>query len=135
MANENVALDSPFHIDGAGQVAVLTDVQSQLALRVRSIIGTAPGERVMRPTYGSGAGNFLFDIDDAAHAARIVGAVTDALNAWEPAIVVENVGLSAIDPQNGALELSVSYRLASTGEVQTTTVTVAATATYGWPAT
>lgn len=130
-----VALDSPFHIDGSGRIASLTDIQSQMVVRVRSIIGTSPGERVMRPGYGSGAGNYLFDVNDSVKAAQLVAAVTDALNNWEPAITVEDVGLNALDPQSGSVEFIVTYRLASTGEVQSAAVTVGATATYGWPTT
>jgi phage baseplate assembly protein W len=129
----SVVLDMPFHVDGAGQIAVLTDVQSQMALRVRSVIGTSPGERVMRPTYGAGAANYLFEVDDLAHAVQLQTAVADALAAWEPAIVVEDVSPTDLDPENGILTLRVSYRLAATGEIQRAVITVASTATYGWP--
>lgn len=130
---QSVALDLPFHIDGTGRVAITRDLTRQIALRVRSVIGTGPGERVMRPTYGAGAARYVFDVDDPATAAMLTVGVKDALTAWEPAIIVDDVSLVDDDPTDGTLTLAITYRLVATGEQQTAVVAVSSTASYGWP--
>lgn len=48
-----IALSYPFRLDDYGNIAVTTSSLAIWADRVRSVIGTIVGERVMRPTFGS----------------------------------------------------------------------------------
>jgi Bacteriophage baseplate protein W len=134
MINANsTMLDLPFRIDGTGKVMATPDLTRQMAIRVRSIVGTSPGERVMRPNYGSGAANFVFDVDDELRASMLAVAVQDAINIWEPAVEVENIQIEPADYGDSRIELHITYRLVTTGEVQIAVIAVGATATYGWP--
>lgn len=47
------ALSYPFRLDDYGNIAVTSDETSIWADRVRSVIGTVIGERVMRPDFGT----------------------------------------------------------------------------------
>ena len=127
------ALDLPFRIDGTGRIGSTRELTRQLALRLRSIIGTTPGERVMRPSYGCGAANYVFDVDDPLGASTLTTTVQDAIDTWEPAVEVEDVQILSSDPMDSRVELLIIYRLRSTGERQTANVAVTPTATYGWP--
>lgn len=48
-----IALSYPFRLDDYGNIATTADSNKIWADRVRSVIGTVIGERVMRPTFGS----------------------------------------------------------------------------------
>lgn len=48
-----MSLSYPFRLDDYGNIATTTDSTKIWADRVRSVIGTVLGERVMRPEFGS----------------------------------------------------------------------------------
>jgi len=130
---QSIALDAPFRIDGTGRITVTRSLARQIAIRLESIIGTNPGERVMRPAYGAGAGIYVFDSNDELQAASLAGRIEDQINALEPTVVVERVEVAQIERMAGMLRLAVTYRLRSTGEVETAVVAISPTSTYGWP--
>lgn len=133
MIRSTIMLENPFTIDGTGKVAVTSDRGRQMALRVRSVLATRPGERVMRPTYGAGVTNYIFDVDDPMQASILMTAVEQALQVWEPEIVVDSVTVDPGDMADGIIALQVSYSLRSTGELETAVISISSTATYGWP--
>src|SRR3954469_23494261 len=55
------------------------------------ILGTNPGERVMRPTFGAGLDRFVFEPVNPTTIARLRRTVREALIAWEPRIDLEQV--------------------------------------------
>lgn len=55
------------------------------------ILGTALGERAMRPDFGCAVHDLLFDPADATLAGKIEFYVTNALKRWEPRIIVKKV--------------------------------------------
>jgi phage baseplate assembly protein W len=129
----SAALDIPFRPDGAGKIMATYDLTREIALRLRSIIGTNPGERVMRPNYGSGAGLAVFEANDNLHAAMLVNAIKTGIQQWEPAVTVDNVSIDQIDLAAGVLKIRVEYHLVTTGEVKVAVISVTPTATAGWP--
>lgn len=130
---QSVALDAPFRVDGTGRIAVTRSLQREIALRLESIIGTSPGERVMRPAYGAGAGLYLFDSNDELAASSLASRIQDQINAMEPAVSVDNVSIEQMERLSGLMRMRVDYHLRSTGEVQTAVIAVSPTSTYGWP--
>lgn len=50
----------PFRFDGFGKVATTTDMSRIWADRVRAVISTYPGERLMRSSYGTALPEDLF---------------------------------------------------------------------------
>lgn len=130
---QSAALDLPFRPDGTGRIMATWDLSRQIALHLRSIIGTNPGERVMRPSYGSGAGLMVFDINDDLRASMLSSAVKDAIQVLEPAVAVDDVKVEQIDRVMGRLQFRITYHLRATGEAQVAIVSVSPTTTSGWP--
>lgn len=58
---------------------------------IQQLILTAGGERVMRPEFGSGAYNFVFETNDDILVARIQDAVSTAIAKFEPRVIVQNI--------------------------------------------
>ncbi|WBB95249.1 MULTISPECIES: GPW/gp25 family protein [unclassified Solwaraspora] len=78
------------------------------------ILGTAPGERVMRPDFGCGIHDLVFDVNDVGTAGRISRSVREALARWEPRIDVLDV-YAAPDPDDRRrLLIEINYQVRST---------------------
>jgi len=80
------------------------------------ILGTAKGERVMRPDFGCGIYDLVFDINSAATAGRVSQAVRDALLAFEPRIDVVNVDVRP-DGRGEIMLISIDYEVRATNNV------------------
>ena|SRR4028119_585363 len=78
------------------------------------ILGTARGERVMRPDFGCGIHDLVFATNSATTLGRVIREVHDALVRWEPRVEVMNVD-AAPDPALPArLLIRVDYRVRTT---------------------
>lgn len=78
------------------------------------ILGTAKGERVMRPDFGCGIHDFVFAAVNMATLTMIETSVMDALIEWEPRIEVLNVDVSTEQITVGKLLISIEYRIRET---------------------
>ena len=81
------------------------------------ILGTQPGERVMRPTFGCNLRSLAFAPNDAATASLARHYVEVALTTWEPRIILNDVRIEN-DNDNGRLLAHIDYRIKSTYEPQ-----------------
>ena len=63
-------IDFPFHIDGHGRTAATDDADHARDL-IEQILFTNPGERVNRPTFGSGLMQMLFQPNSTEIAAAL----------------------------------------------------------------
>lgn len=117
-------MSTPFGIDHTGAVASTTDPREQLLDRVHALVGTLPGERVMRATYGVPTSAALFAVNADAAYAQLERAVIDAVAAFEPAAVVSAV-VADVDDELGTVHVNVQVaRNDVPGAEQDTTRTV-----------
>lgn len=103
----------PLSVDHRGAIAMARgedDVEQALTI----ILGTAPGERPMRPEFGCEVHDFVFDSIDAAMVGRVEGAVRAALDRWEPRIEVVGIGFDLDRAGEGVLEVTIGYRIRAT---------------------
>lgn len=87
-----------------------TDIEQS----IRIIIGTAKGERVMRPEFGCGIHEYAFAAVDTTTLTLVESAVEDALAEWEPRIEVLSVDTDTGRLANGRLDIHVEYRVRQT---------------------
>src|SRR6266536_2992631 len=80
----------PIELDRDGHVAV-AEGEEKVQQSIVALLGTARGERVMRPTFGSRLRELLFSPIDASTRSLIAHYVTEALVTWEPRIDVLRV--------------------------------------------
>lgn len=83
---------------------------------IRLILGTAKGERRMRPEFGCAIHEYVFAPMDATTTGLIRYHVTDALERWEPRIQLDEVAVAPDPVQEGVLLIEISYTLRSTGD-------------------
>ena len=99
-------IDYPFHFDGRGRTAE-TDDSGHIRDLIEQVLLTAPGERVMRPGFGSGVMQLVFAAASPEVAATTQFLVQGALQQWlSDLITVEAVDVEA---QDGALLITVQY--------------------------
>jgi phage baseplate assembly protein W len=74
-------IDHPFHLDGRGRVAA-TGSDDHIRDLIEQVLFTAPGERVNRPSFGTGLMQLVFapNSDELATATQFL--VQGALQQW-----------------------------------------------------
>ena len=105
----------PLRLDSGGSF-VLSAGDQDVAEAIRLILGTAPGERPMRPEYGCGIHDLVFDTLDSALAGRVAAEVTASLTRWEPRVAVTSVTAAPLPGEPYALAISVSYQVKATND-------------------
>ena len=77
------------------------------------ILGTAKGERVMRPDFGCGIHDLVFERNTVSTAGKVTQSVREALLMHEPRI--ELVDVSVVPQTSGeVMQISVDYRVRAT---------------------
>lgn len=100
----------PVRTDATGSIALVRG-EREIADSIRLILSTAPGERPTRPEFGCAVHDLVFAPADAATAGRIVYAVRNALERWEPRIQVQDIVVSFAQADAGVLHIVISYTL------------------------
>ncbi len=77
------------------------------------VLGTAKGERLMRPEFGCGIYDLVFEVNDESTAGRITEAVREALLAFEPRIDLKDVQVRA-EQQGEIMLISIDYEVRAT---------------------
>src|SRR5512133_3974230 len=112
-------LDYPYHVDRCGRTAA-TDPADHLRDLIEQVLFTAPGERVMRPDFGSGLLGLVFEPGGpelvAATQHLVQGSLQQELGHL---IAVESVDVSQ---DEGALTVSVRYVALRTQERVSVTI-------------
>ncbi len=96
----------PYQFDGSGRTAQ-TDASSYIRDLIEQVLFTAPGERVMRPTFGSGVMRLVFGPASPEVAATTQFLIQGALQQWLSEVVaVDSVDVQA---QESTLHITVQY--------------------------
>jgi phage baseplate assembly protein W len=92
-------VDYPLMIDGAGRVA-LTGPDDHVRDMIEQVLFTRQGERAMRPDFGCGLTELVFEPNDTVLAAAIELRVRSALQRWLSDVAdVEDVHVLAGDSE------------------------------------
>jgi uncharacterized protein len=100
----------PLSTDATGGVALVTR-EREIEQAIRLILGTACGERPMRPEFGCRIHDHVFGPATSATAGQIAYDVRTALERWEPRIEVHSVGVSFDAMESGTLYVDVGYSI------------------------
>ncbi len=103
---------APAAVDGVGE-ARLESGAEKVRQSIRLILGTRRGERAMRPDFGAGLEDFLFEPLSTTTAALVRHRVETALVQWEPRIDVLEVLVDVADRGRGRLDITIGYRIRS----------------------
>jgi len=87
--------------------------EDSVAQSVWIILSTAKGERVMRPEFGCGIHELVFDTMTASTRGRVASEVREALLRFEPRVDVRNVRVSP-GGDSGLLLIEIDYEVRAT---------------------
>ena len=107
----------PFGVDDQGRVALVKD-ETDVDQAIRIILGTAPGERPMRPEFGCVVHELLFEAIDALTLGQVEHAVRVALIRWEPRVDVHDVQFDLSQVEDGVLGIRLSYVIRATNSIR-----------------
>jgi len=105
----------PLTVDRRGAIA-LVHGREDIEQALRVILGTAPGERPMRPEFGCEIHDLVFDTIDAATVGRIETAINAAIARWEPRIDVTAIDFDLSAMADGRLGITIGYRIRGTNQ-------------------
>ena len=100
----------PPRIDAQGGLALTSD-RSEIDQAIQIILSTAPGQRVMRPTFGCRLHDLVFGPNNSHTAAEARRYVEEALGMWEPRIIVTQVEVQPDVKDSGCLFIEIQYRI------------------------
>ena len=107
----------PLGVDRRGALALARDGED-VRQAISIILSTAPGERPMRPEFGCGVHDHVFDVLDAATLGQMETEVRRALERWEPRIDVIDVDFELDGSSDAPLAITIEYRLRATNDVR-----------------
>ncbi len=94
----------------------MVERERELEEAIRLVLGTAPGERPMRPDFGCGIHEYVFAPGDGVTAGRIAQQVREALERWEPRIAVDEVVVAFDAVETATLYIDVRYTVRTTND-------------------
>ncbi|WP_309120041.1 GPW/gp25 family protein [Paenibacillus sp.] len=107
----------PIEVDEATGRIKMSEHEDDIAEAIRVIIWTSRGERIMRPTFGSGIERFLFESTDDMTLRLIESELEEAVRVWEPR--VHNVEVKVVRDARDAekLLIHVLYEVRTTNNL------------------
>ena len=103
----------PIHTNKRGGIG-FSEADEKIRESILIILGTAKGERVMRPDFGCDIHEYTFSVVNASTLTLMTSSVKEALVYHEPRIDVLQVTASTALIDKGVLELSIEYRVRAT---------------------
>jgi len=111
-----VGWTSPVKLDENGQIQ-MAKYEDAVRQSIFMILGTAKGERVMRPDFGCGIHEKVFAPNNLGTVGQIISDVRDALIEWEPRIDVLDVDTIPDTSKPNLISVQVNYQVRSTNNI------------------
>ncbi|MGH8930856.1 MAG: GPW/gp25 family protein [Egibacteraceae bacterium] len=105
----------PLHTDATGSIALVRRTQ-EIEESIHLILGTAHGERPMRPEFGCGIHEYVFAPANATTTGLMADEVRRSLERWEPRIDVVDVAVDPASDDSCVLYIDIRYALRGTND-------------------
>jgi phage baseplate assembly protein W len=92
----------------------ISEYEQNIKESIMIILGTRKNERVMRPDFGCGIHDFVFEVISSSRIGHMETSITDALTRFEPRIELLDVDISIDKSSNGVLIIKISYMVIKT---------------------
>ncbi|NGM68013.1 GPW/gp25 family protein [Natronolimnobius sp. AArcel1] len=106
----------PVTSDHRGDIQ-LSDTDADIREAIAIILGTAKGERIMRPEFGCDIHDHVYSSASPATLNLIESSVREALVRWEPRIDVEDVTARPADEDPNRILIDIEYRVRTTNSL------------------
>ncbi|MEO1433318.1 MAG: GPW/gp25 family protein [Cyanobacteria bacterium J06633_8] len=108
-----VGLAFPVELDEKNQIKI-SRYEMAVQQSIWTILGTAKGERMMRPNFGCGIHDFVFSANSASTIAQIVSEVRQSLIEWEPRIDILDIDVTPDENEDSKLLIIINYQVRTT---------------------
>jgi phage baseplate assembly protein W len=108
----------PLRVDGRGGIAMAKG-ETDIEQAIRLILGTAKGERRMRPTFGCAIHDLVFAPNDESTWGLARYYVEDSLEMWEPRIDLVFIHVGPNQDQDNRLDIEIRYQVRATKDART----------------
>ncbi|SCL35090.1 hypothetical protein GA0074692_4002 [Micromonospora pallida] len=103
----------PLRVQPHGGLATVSGT-ALLEQAMHVILATYPGERPMRPEFGSRLRDFVFEPATAATRRAVAVEIRTALDRWEPRAEIDEVAVTDDPTGDGLLHIDIRYRVRGT---------------------
>lgn len=97
----------------SGRIAMSEDVED-IKESIRIILFTAPGERLMRPDFGCGIHDLVFDPINRITVGLFESRIRESITKFEARVDIVKLDISTREARNGRLEINLSCRVRDT---------------------
>jgi phage baseplate assembly protein W len=97
----------PYGFDGTGRTAQDPDMATHITDMIEQILFTSPGERVNRPTFGSGTAQLVFEPNSDVLAAVQQQAIQAGLQQWLSDLI--RISSVTVTADEATLQVTVAY--------------------------
>lgn len=101
----------PITVDSDGKIE-RAEYEESVRQSIWIVLGTAKGERVMRPDFGCGIYDLLFEVNSSSTTGKVAQCVREALLWFEPRIDVLEVQVTFHD--GSKMLISIDYQVRAT---------------------
>lgn len=98
----------PLRINGRGGISLISNEQD-IEESIGTILGTAKGERRMRPNFGCGIHGMVFAPNNSSTWSMIIHHIKESLGWWEPRIEVKDVDVKPDVTDMSRLLINIKY--------------------------
>jgi uncharacterized protein len=107
----------PVRVDPTTGGVAVAQFEVDIRESIQIILGTGRGERLMRPGFGCGIHDLVFEVMDVATLTRVEDSVRDALTRYEARIDVTSVNVDPLYAAEGTLLIELEYRVRRTNQI------------------
>lgn len=100
-------------LDQDGKIS-LAEYEESVRQSIWIILGTAKGERVMRPNFGCGIHDLVFGVNTASTSGQISNSIRESLLLFEPRIDVLDI---LVNSDSEKLLINIQYEVRATNNV------------------
>ncbi|EMA35155.1 GPW/gp25 family protein [Halobiforma nitratireducens] len=106
----------PVTTDHRGDIET-SDAEADIRESIRIILGTAKGERIMRPEFGCDIHDHVYSAASPATLNLIESSVREALVRWEPRIDIEDINARTADDDPNEILIEIEYYVRTTNSL------------------
>ncbi|MFD2124133.1 GPW/gp25 family protein [Paenibacillus xanthanilyticus] len=107
----------PIEVDATTGRIKTSGQEEDIAEAIRIILWTSKGERVMRPDFGCGLREFVFETTDETTLRLLESDIQEAIRVWEPRVHEVEVQALRDAEEPGKLLLNISYVVRTTNNL------------------
>lgn len=107
----------PIEVDPLTGRVRSVEFDDDIAEAIKIIVSTTKGERIMRPDFGSGIEQYIFENNDATTLQLIKNNVLESIIKWEPRVHQVEVEVFSDPHQVNQLNIHIQYTVRTTNNL------------------